>query len=165
MITICCFIEEGSAMLHVFVVGLVMLGNSIQAGEAEAAKKETAKLQGTWKVTSVIYNGKDFYEKGQTQFDFVIKGDQIVVQGNDAVRKEYARLRFTLDPTTMPKIFDLTVTDGIQAKTKMEGIYQMKGDDLKLCVRIFGLNRPNEFAAAAGSSNALLVLKRISGKE
>jgi uncharacterized protein (TIGR03067 family) len=147
-------------MRFLLILVLFTLPTLVDAGDSVAAKKETKKLQGTWKVTAVMYNGKDFYEKGQTPFDFVIKGDEIVLQGNDAVRKEYARLRFVLDPTTMPKIFDLTVTAGIQAKSKMEGIYEWDGQDLKLCVRIFGLNRPSAFDAGAGSSNALLVLKR-----
>jgi uncharacterized protein (TIGR03067 family) len=126
----------------------------------EAAKEELKKLQGTWKAVSVTYNGKDFFEKGQATFDFIVKGDEIVVQGNDAVKKEYARLKFKLDPSTMPRIFDLTVTGGIQLNVKMEGIYEVNGEELKLCVRIFGTDRPNKFEAPSGSSNAYLVLKK-----
>jgi uncharacterized protein (TIGR03067 family) len=126
----------------------------------DAAKKEQQKLQGTWKVTALTYNGKDFFAKGQAAFDFIIKGDEIVVQGNDAVKKEYARLRFKLDPSVMPKIFDLTVTSGVQADAKLEGIYELQADELKLCVRVFGQDRPNQFDAAGGSNNAFLVLKK-----
>jgi uncharacterized protein (TIGR03067 family) len=142
-------------------IGLLALPMTVRAGgDTAAVKAEVKKLQGTWKVTAVTYNGKDFYEKGQPPFDFIIKGDEIVVQGNDAVKKEYARMRFKLDPSFTPKLFDLTVTGGIQLNAKMEGIYELKGDDLKLCIRIFGNDRPTKFEAPGDSSNALLILKK-----
>src|SRR5262245_3831976 len=124
--------------LLVMALGAIPTGPAgAGGGGKDAAREAREELQGTWRASTVSYNGKDFYEKGQATFDFIVKGDEIIVQGNDAVKKEYARFKYKLDPSTMPKIFDLTVTGGIQLNVKMEGIYEVNGEEFKLCVRIF----------------------------
>lgn len=127
---------------------------------ADAAKKELEKLQGTWTTSALTYNGKDYFADGKTGFRFVFKGDVATVEGNDQVKKEYAKLRFKLTPETKPRQLDLTVTDGVQKDAAIEGIYELKDDELKICVKVFGNDRPTEFESPAGSSIALLVLKR-----
>ena len=42
----------------------------------------------------------------------------------------------------------------------MEGIYQLKDDELKICLKVLGGDRPSEFNAPEGSSIVLMVLKR-----
>jgi uncharacterized protein (TIGR03067 family) len=125
-----------------------------------AAKKDLAGLQGTWTTTALTYNGKDFLAGGKGTFQFVIKGDLAIVQGNDAVKKEYARIRLNLDAGATPRLVDITVADGVQKGAVLEGIYQLKGDEFRLCVRVFGKERPTAFASPPGSSVALLVMKR-----
>ena len=127
------------------------------AGDAKDPKKELAKLEGTWNVTDITYNGKDH---SKLNINFVFKGDEVLVEGNDKVKVEYARLKIKLDPTTKPRIFDLTVGEGVQKGNDMEGIYELKDDKLKICVKVFGKDRPSEFTSPDGSSVALLVLKR-----
>jgi uncharacterized protein (TIGR03067 family) len=131
---------------------------TVGAGGATDAKKELAKFDGTWNVSEIIYNGKDH---SKLKFNFVFKGDEVVVEGDDKVKFEYARLKIKIDPTTTPKLFDLTVGGGVQKGAEMEGIYEFKGDELRICVRVFGnKDRPNEFTSPDGASVALMVLKR-----
>jgi uncharacterized protein (TIGR03067 family) len=131
------------------------------AGTAQGpAQKDLAGLQGTWTTTALTYNGKDFLAGGKGTFQFVIKGDVAVVQGNDAVKKEYARIKLKLDAGATPRLVDITVADGIQKDAVIEGIYQLKGDEFRLCARVFGKERPTTFASPAGSSIALVVMKR-----
>jgi uncharacterized protein (TIGR03067 family) len=125
----------------------------------EAAKKDLDKLRGTWETASLTYNGKD--HAADAKFRFVFKGDQAVVTGNQAIEKEYAKLKFKLDPTTTPRCADITVAGGVQLNAVIEGIYELKGDELRLCLKVFGQDRPLEFASPAGSSIALLVMKRV----
>ena len=129
----------------------------VGAGDVTDTKKEIAKFDGTWTVSEITYNGKDH---SKLKFNFVFKGDEAVVEGNDQVKVEYARLKIKLDPTTTPKILDLTVGAGVQKDASMEGIYEFKGDELRICIKVFGKDRPTEFASPDGSSVALLVLKR-----
>jgi uncharacterized protein (TIGR03067 family) len=55
---------------------------------------------------------------------------------------------------------DLTVSIGTQKDAKMEGIYEVKGDEFKLCVKVFGNDRPTTFDSPEGSSVALVVFKK-----
>jgi hypothetical protein len=48
----------------------------------------------------------------------------------------------------------------VQKDAVLEGVYEVKGDDLKLCVMVFGKDRPTEFKSGEGSSVAMLTLKR-----
>ena len=131
---------------------LVFIG-AVTADEAQ----ELEKLKGTWSVTDLTYNGKDH---NTLKFNFVFKGDEVVVEGNDRVKLEYARFKVKLDLTTTPKLFDITVGGGVQKGAAMEGIYELKDNELRICLKVFGKDRPADFKSADGSSNALLVLKR-----
>jgi uncharacterized protein (TIGR03067 family) len=128
------------------------------AAEPDAVAKDRKAFQGEWAVEALEYNGKDLKDK--YNFSFACKGDVLTVQGDGAVRKEYAKLTFTLDPSTTPKCVDLTVAGGGQKDAKLEGIYELKGDELRLCVKVLGSDRPTEFKSPAGASIALLTLKR-----
>jgi uncharacterized protein (TIGR03067 family) len=136
-----------------FGLGALLLIGGAQADE----KKVLDELKGTWAISELTWNGKDY---SKLKFNFVFKGNEVVVEGNDLVKVEYARLKVKIDPATMPKIFDITVGDGVQKGATMEGIYELKGKELKICLKVFGKDRPAEFGSAAGSSVALLVLKR-----
>jgi len=127
---------------------------------ADEAKKnpDLEKLTGTWTVTEVTFNGEDHKPKSGMQF--VIKGEDVALKGSAEIEKDYGKLKFKLDPSTDPKLLDITVTAGDQLNVTFEGIYELKGDDFRFCVRVMGKDRPTEFAAPAGSSLAFLTLKR-----
>jgi uncharacterized protein (TIGR03067 family) len=91
---------------------------------------------------------------------FVLKGDQATIEADDRIKKEYAKVRFKLDPSTMPPTVDISVADGVQKGVVLEGIYELKENEWKVCAKIIGKERPDKFAAPAGSSNCLVVLKR-----
>lgn len=125
--------------------------------KADDAAKDLEKIQGSWTATEVLYNGKDH---AKLKLRFIIKKDQITVEGTADVKKEYGKIGFKIDPSTMPHCFDITVSAGTQEGAKMEGIYEVKDDELKICLQVFGMDRPTEFKAPEGASTALLVLKR-----
>ena len=126
---------------------------------AAKVKAELKKLEGTWTVSELTYNGKDHKN---LKFNFVFKGDEAVVEGDDKVKVEYARIKIKLDPAVTPKIMDITVAGGIQKDASMEGIYELKDTELRICIKVFGKDRPDTFASPDGSSTALIVLKKSS---
>ena len=141
---------------------LLVVALLLGAGDAEDAKKEVAKFAGTWSVSALKYNGEDVTNDAKLQFKFIFKGNEATVEGNEEVKKEYARLKFKLDPSVSPKIIDFTVALGIQKDAAIEGIYAIKGDELKICAKVFGKDRPTEFESPDGSSVVLMVLKRMA---
>jgi uncharacterized protein (TIGR03067 family) len=124
----------------------------------DAAKKDLAAMQGTWKVEKLEYNGKDGTDK--YSFRLVFKGNTGTITNNDEVAKDYGRATFKLDPSTTPKCVDLTIGGGVQKGVVLEGIYEVKGDQMKLCVKVVGNERPTKFASPGGESIAFLILKR-----
>ena len=139
------------------LVALLMMGANYQ--DADATKKELAKFAGTWTISELTYNGEDH---SKLKFNIVFKGDEAIIEGNDQVKKEYGRFKLKIDPTTKPKLLDISVSLGVQKDTSMEGIYEFKGDDLRFCVKVFGKDRPTEFSSPDGASIALVVLKRLA---
>src|SRR5262249_28395891 len=117
---------------------VVALGVGHAYEPSDAVKGEIKKLQGVWKTAALTYNGKDFLADGKLSINFVFKGDVATIEANDEVKKEYAKIRVKLDPSTTPKIMDMTVLGGVQKDTVIEGIYELKGDELKICAKVFG---------------------------
>jgi uncharacterized protein (TIGR03067 family) len=149
--------------LLILALGMVVLVQSHaqeQAKEKDAAQKEVDALQGTWNTATLTYNGKDVLAAGKGGFHFVFKGDEAAIEGNEAVKKEYAKIKVKLDPAVTPKCIDITVTGGVQLNAVIEGIYELKENELKICAKVFGKDRPAEFSSPDGSSIVLLVLKR-----
>ena len=143
-----------------FVLFLAILLLTAADEPKDAAKKDLAKLQGIWTPTSMVFNGKDHSVEGKGAFKMVFKGDIASVEGSDEIKREYAKVRFTLQPGFKPKLVDLEIVGGSQEKAKMEGVYEITGDEFRICVKVFGNDRPTEFASAEGSSVVLVVLKR-----
>ena len=124
-------------------------------------KKELAKFDGTWTVASSEFDGKSLDEKTK-DLRLAFKDGIMTVKGDEEVEKGYGKMTIKLDPSTTPKIIDLTVTAGDEKDSVLEGIYEWKGDELKLCLNFASgiANRPLEFETKAGSNRVLLVLKR-----
>jgi uncharacterized protein (TIGR03067 family) len=139
------------------LVGILLVSLSIGAGGgSDAEKKEFAKFAGVWSVGDLKYDG----EEHKLKFKIVFKGNEATVEGNDQVTNEYSKIKFKLDPSANPKTMDITVSAGSQTDATMKGIYELKDDELRICARVFGTERPKEFASPDGSSTVLLVLKR-----
>jgi uncharacterized protein (TIGR03067 family) len=144
-------------MTNVLLVAAAWMLLAADDPKAEA-KKDLAKVQGTWTTKSLTYDGKDLSDK--YKLTFVFKDDRVSVEGNDEVKKEYAKAAIKLDASTSPRCLDIKVIGGNQKDVAMEGIYEVKGDRFTLCVKVLGKERPTKFASPDGSSIALLVLER-----
>jgi uncharacterized protein (TIGR03067 family) len=123
----------------------------VPVGASEDAKGDKEKIQGVWTVVSVHDGGKKRdIEDGVVTID----KDKVTSKRGDKLDKEFT---YEMDPTQKPTWIDLTAGD-----KKMLGIYELKGDNLKICLNeVQGGERPTEFVSKAGSPNDLLiVLKR-----
>lgn len=74
--------------------------------------------------------------------------------------QEYATITFKVDPGTSPRCLDMTITAGSQKDLVIEGIYELKDDEFKICAKLLGKDRPLKFESPEGASLVLLVLKR-----
>jgi RNA polymerase sigma factor (sigma-70 family) len=123
-----------------------------------APAADAQKLLGAWKVTTLVYRGKALSAPGSAVKEYLyITKDLIYRKSGDEVRDV---LLYQIDTTQKPKAIDLRSGDGTK---DFPAIYEMKGDDLKLCIREKNddkVERPTTFASKPGSTTILITLKR-----
>src|SRR5207302_7299326 len=92
----------------------------------------------------------------------IFKRDEIsFLPGGEDVQTTYR-----LDPSKKPKVMYITAHKGPDKDRPIPFIYELAGDNLKLCWDTKeGKKQPSEFAAKKGSEFILFVLKRGEARE
>jgi uncharacterized protein (TIGR03067 family) len=116
--------------------------------------QDVKKLQGTWRVVKGESKGQAKPEDAIKDLKWVIKGNTITLKGDEGKNFE---LRFKLDAAQKPKTIDLI---NPERKQTVQGIYQLDGKTLKLCVGVPGEKRPAAFVTGEDLNVALFVLER-----
>ena len=126
--------------------------------QEDAVKQEMKKLQGNWVRIYVEADGKKSddgkKEPGQA-ITLTINGDK------------YDGETFKLDPAKNPKHINVSTVDDKGKAMTLPGIYELKGDVLKLCFPFpfegkfdkIG-KRPTEFGSKPGGNDVLEVYQR-----
>jgi uncharacterized protein (TIGR03067 family) len=123
----------------------------------EAAKKELKALQGTWKVVAAEQDGDPL--------DRIVGGTLVIKANNFAIKTAGGtelKGDLILDPAKKPKHVNLAHQDGPLKDKTWQGIYELKGDTLKLCYAEADSEkeRPTEFKTLKKSRLLLVELKR-----
>ncbi len=140
------------------VLAVALLLGADQAKDAQ--KKALDQLQGTWTASSVEYAGEKVGGDVVKGLTLVVEGDKMTIKGESAELEKYGKATLKIDPTTTPKLMDVTITHGDEKGTTFEGIYEVDKDEWKLCVKLAGKERPAKLESAAGSQDVLVVFKR-----
>jgi uncharacterized protein (TIGR03067 family) len=104
---------------------------ALATGEGRAAdvdKKELAKLEGTWVIVKMEANGKSLLQKDKPEPKLVVKGGRVTSESKEAP-KGGLELAKVLDTSKNPK----TVTFAVEGDIKFYGIFEVKGDRLRVC--------------------------------
>src|SRR5262245_51034428 len=107
----------------------------------EAVKKELKALEGTWQLHEI--------QEGEFFLDLPANGSTLVLSGSSYrdVNKNGDRKTemgtFVFDPGKSPRAIDFTPKGG---KKKL-GIYEIKGDQLRIAVAESGKDRPGDLTA------------------
>jgi uncharacterized protein (TIGR03067 family) len=108
------------------------------------AKKELAKLQGTWRLVSAESDGVCTPEERVRAVRVTIDGRSHSVRvGDEVVARGVA---FEIDPTKSPKQVTDTIGEGPNEGKTIPGIYKLEGDTLVSCVAKPGADRPTKFS-------------------
>ncbi len=127
--------------------------DSAASPETAAAKKELAKLAGTWQFKEFVLDGKKI-EFGAT---WIIKDDSIL----ETIGLPRRSGKVQIDATKQPGEIDVNFTksDGGGQIAKYLGVYKLDGDKLSLSLGTGG-NRPTEFSSTKDSKTMLIELHR-----
>jgi uncharacterized protein (TIGR03067 family) len=125
----------------------------------DAAKKELATLQGTWVLISAEQDGKKLPEDAVKKTKITFKNDTYVFPDASGIATSQEGI-IKVDPSKTPKWMESKATNDA-AKGKLSlGIYEIAGDDYKVCFAPPGKDRPKEFSSKPGSGHILQVWKR-----
>ena len=146
-------------------LSILLVGTLFPVGfvypQDKAGKKEEKKLQGDWQIVRSEEDGQPTADFIVQNLKIAIKGNQITIKGVEDLMERFGKVTFTIDPSTKPKIMDFKVVAGKDKDNRHEGIYEWKGEQLRICLTTAnGGDRPNEFKTKAGSNRLLVVLKR-----
>ena len=136
------------------LVSVVYLASA--SAVAHAADPDKDELQGVWIATSMEINGNPAPAKEVEATRFTFKGQKLLYRNSKDGGKEDEGT-FKVDPKKSPKQLDITSKD----KT-LHGIYEVKGDELKICFENGDKaeNRPKKFATNKEEELVLIVFKR-----
>jgi uncharacterized protein (TIGR03067 family) len=142
-------------------VSFLLAGLAAAAVAADKAADDLAALKGNWTVANSLTAGTGkglmpFSKTGKTADAVQVAGDKMTfLLGKDKL----SEFGVKLDPTKSPATIDLT-KDG---KTIFVGIYELKGDTVRLCL-LDGKDRPADITgrkeAKVGVTMVALTLKR-----
>ena len=141
---------------------IALMSLSDVLAQEDAAKAELVNMEGSWQLSRGEEGGNPLSESIVKNLEVVIKGNRLVFKNIASLTDHAGTLTIKLDPSTTPKCIDLKVEAGSLKGTVFEGVYETKGDELKLCLLFASgaRNRPVEFETKADSNRVLLVLKR-----
>jgi uncharacterized protein (TIGR03067 family) len=125
--------------------------------KAEALRREVARHQGAWAVTSFVREGKASPKELVDSIVRVVEGDHVVWKRDG---KSFAGTTVALDPSKDPATIDVTPDGGPSRGERVLGIYQLDGDALTICMADPGRDRPRAFEAPEGSKQTLMTFRR-----
>ena len=128
--------------------------SSEKASPATDTKEDTRNLQGTWQLISATSNG----ETETADAQWIINGDHYNIRLNGHTHQD--PYSFKLDPRQKHiDVFHHETPKGTWGGS-YKGIYELKGDSLKVCYDGKGQRYPKSFEAGQGSGQILYQLQR-----
>lgn len=128
----------------------------------EDAKKEQKKLEGKWQVTYVEADGNKQGEEDVKKMTMTFEGDKYTLKMDENI---VSKGKTKIDPTKKPKTIDGTPEEGDAIGQVIAAIYEIDGDNLKLCYGQPGQNRPDKFEAGAGTGFTMLKATRVKNQD
>ena len=152
-------------------IGIAVIGVSDSMAQnppkpAAPLSPELKALQGFWKPLSIMYEGKpEVTVEGMKKITGVFDKAEYYMYYVDRSQEQpnvyrLAQMNVTLDATTNPKTFVFECVTGPLKGEKRHGIYELAGNELKVCYGPADKPRPTAFASAAGSGHFLEVWAR-----
>jgi uncharacterized protein (TIGR03067 family) len=129
----------------------------------DTAKKDADSLQGKWVVV-----GRQLLGKKATKKEIEEVPTYVVVEGNKVkawyeekgVKGDMVEGTIKVDSATTPKSVDITYTRGLFKGLTLPSIYELDGDNLKVCIAWQSKERPKEFVGDPDGKAVFVIYKR-----
>ena len=120
--------------------------------------EQLRSLEGHWQFVTLEVDGTTMPAPAFERSRMLIDGDRFRMESPEA---HYEGI-FTIDVEAKPAQIDIEFIEGPEAGKWSYGIFQLDGDELRICLGLVGSPRPERFATSAGSGHALEHLHRAS---
>ncbi len=129
------------------IVWTIMLAAPLAGDDKkeDPAAAELKRLAGTWQGVAAEEGGEAAVADTAKQLRLEFDGEKFKAYFGDMVLMAGT---LKLDPSAKPKAIDLKSSEGRLAGKTGEGIYELDGDKLKLCLVEPGEKRPAELKTA-----------------
>jgi uncharacterized protein (TIGR03067 family) len=142
-------------LLTTAVVGLALCAFfSTRAVAEDESEKDLKKMAGDWIPVSMELNGKKQPEELLKSIKLTIKGDKY----NTVVGKEKDEGTLKLDATKEPREMDITTSVGENRGKAIPCIYEIKGDELRVCYGLKVAERPMDFKADEDAKGVVMLI-------
>ena len=143
-------------MRSILLVFAWLFAGTVLRGEEPVP--DIKQLQGTWEVVEFTANGKVIPEKGRQGMKFEVTDTTMHM----SARGREASFQIKLNTSVTPNTIDYTALEGTFKDKTNYGIYELKGDELKLCMHNKDADKPpTAFKSVEGDNVALFVLRRV----
>lgn len=119
-------------------------------------KSDLDRLQGSWRIHSLIVDGAALSRRMIGEAHVRIDGNRFQSLGMGAAFEG----RIHIDTSRRPKSFSIKFTRGPEKGNVNHGIYELRGDRWKLCLAAKGGPAPHVFVSEPGSGFVLEILER-----
>jgi uncharacterized protein (TIGR03067 family) len=113
-------------------------------------------MEGTWAFRSLEVDGHAVPSSMVSSSHLLLDGDRFRMESPEATYEGI----FTIDVEKEPHRIDIDFVEGPEAGNRCEGLFQLDGDQLTICLGLAGSSRPEKFATTPGTGHALEVLVR-----
>jgi len=120
--------------------------------------EQLRQFEGAWEFLDLEVEGTSMPASALSNSRILMDGDRFRTESPEA---NYEGI-FTIDVEQQPHHIDIEFVEGPEAGNWSYGIYELDGDDLKICLGLTGASRPTAFVTAPGTGHALENLKRSS---
>jgi len=143
-----------TAILFLFLTQAI----AICQDDKDAARKDLAKLQGSWKLISGELAGQALPAGTLSSFSLQIRDNQYEFRNG----QETEKASMVLDPSKSPAHVDFTVTEGSYKGQKQIGIYQLSDNKVKFCLaQPDEKKRPEAFKTTAENQYMIFEFERV----
>jgi uncharacterized protein (TIGR03067 family) len=133
--------------------GFAMMLPCIALGDD--AKKAESMINGTWLAKTAELRGKPFPKQVVANLKLTLKDGEYEVQAESLDRGTV-----TYNNSPNPKEMDIKGVEGPNEGKTILAIYELAGDELKICYDLSGKSRPTEFKTRPNSQLFLVTYER-----
>jgi uncharacterized protein (TIGR03067 family) len=141
-----------------FLLALVAIYVASTVCAAETTQKDIDAMQGSWSITSFVSDGEAVAAETIARWQRLVERDHVTwKQGNDTM----VELTIKFDPSAKPMTLDSTIATGEAKGEVLLAIYELDGDELRVCFTGPGKPRPKDFSSNQGAGQILFTAKRV----